>query len=238
MDVKAFISQSNYIPWKGYFDAIDKADVFVVYDDMQYTRQDWRNRNLIITPQGLKWLSIPVEMKGRLNKKIREVKVADNNWNRVHIETIKQAYKSALCYKEMIEWIEPLFRNCKYEFLSDINLYFIEKINSFLGINTEIKHSSDFHLKEDRNERLIHLCNDLNVSKYLSGAAAKAYLKEDLFIDNNIQVEFLDYSHYEKYTQLHSGDFEHGVSILDLILNEGENAKLLFRNSKEIIITK
>ena len=79
MEKKVLITQSNYIPWKGYFSAISKVDVFVVYDEMQYTKRDWRNRNLIKTPNGLKWLSIPVEVKGKYFQKINETKVSDKN---------------------------------------------------------------------------------------------------------------------------------------------------------------
>jgi hypothetical protein len=226
-----FISQSNYIPWKGYFDAIAKADVFVIYDDVQFTRQDWRNRNIIKTPNGLKWLSISVEMKGRLNRRINEIKVVDRNWNKSHLETLKQFYKKAPCYNEMIEWIEPLYRNCDSEFLTDINRYFIEAINDFLGIKTILKNSSEFNLVDDRNERLIQICQELGGSIYLSGPSAKNYLDVDLFNRNKIDVEFINNSNYLEYQQLF-GLFEHGVSIMDLIFNEGHNSINFLNNNK------
>ena len=87
------ITQSNYIPWKGYFDSINQVDIFVIYDDMQYTKRDWRNRNYIKTPQGLKWLSIPVEVSGKFHQKINETLISDKSWNRSHWESIKQNYK-------------------------------------------------------------------------------------------------------------------------------------------------
>src|SRR4030095_11264717 len=103
----ALITQSNYIPWKGYFDSIKLCDVFVVYDEMQYTRRDWRNRNLIKSQEGTKWLTIPVEVKGKYFQKIKDTRIADSNWHNSHWEMIRQSYKSANCFKEMAEWIEP-----------------------------------------------------------------------------------------------------------------------------------
>lgn len=229
---KAIITQSNYIPWKGYFDAIKDVDVFVVYDDMQYTKRDWRNRNLIKTPQGLNWLTIPVEVKGKYSQKIKDTKVAEKNWNLSHWDAIKQNYKNAGCYKEMGEWLESLYKNCNYEYLSEINMYFINGINDFLGIETEIRFSSEFELAEDRTERLVKICKDLKVTDYYSGPAAKAYMEVEKFEMNSINVHYWDYSGYPQYRQLHDG-FEHGVSIIDLVLNEGIKSIYYLKNESK-----
>lgn len=221
---KIAISQSNYIPWKGYFYSIAKVDVFVIYDEMQYTKRDWRNRNLIKTPNGLKWLSIPVEVKGKYYQKINETKISDKTWNKSHLEILKQNYKKANFFKETIGWIEDLYMNCNFEYLSEINLHFIREINKYLNIKTEIRFSKDYDLHKDRNMRLINLCKDLNATNYYSGPAAKFYMDEDLFGNNNIKVHYFNYSNFPKYSQL-NGEFEHGVSIFDLIFNEGENSK-------------
>ena len=220
---KVLITQSNYIPWKGYFSAISKVDIFVVYDEMQYTKRDWRNRNLIKTPNGLKWLSIPVEVKGKYFQKINETKVSDKKWNKSHLGLLKQNYLKAKCYKEIIGWVEDLYINCNFEYLSEINLYFIQEINKYLNINTEIRFSKDFDLDEDRNQRLINVCKDLKATDYYSGSAAKFYMDEDLFNKNDLTVHYFDHSTYPQYSQLY-GDFEGGVSMLDLIFCEGKNA--------------
>jgi hypothetical protein len=220
---KAIITQSNYIPWKGYFDSIRHVDVFVVYDDMQYTKRDWRNRNMIKTPQGLKWLSIPVEVKGKYFQKIKDTKIAEKDWNLSHWEIIKQNYKNAKCYKETAEWLEPLYKNCDFEFLTDVNLHFINEINHRLGIQTEIKLSSEFELAEEKTQRLVNICKDLHITDYYSGPAAKAYMEIDKFESQHVNVHYWDYSGYPVYEQRH-GDFEHGLSIIDLLMNEGGNS--------------
>lgn len=222
--MKALITQSNYIPWKGYFDSIQQTDVFVVYDDMQYTKRDWRNRNMIKTPQGLKWLSIPVEVSGKYFQKINETKVADTSWTNSHWESIKQNYRHAPAYGEVSEWLESLYKNCKEEYLTDINLYFINAINKFLGLEANIRLSSEFKLHEEKTQRLVDICTELGATDYYSGPAAKAYMDESKFSDQNINVHYWDYSGYPEYPQLNP-PFEHGVSVLDLILNVGSDAK-------------
>ena len=218
------ITQSNYIPWKGYFDSIAIADVFVIYDDMQYTRRDWRNRNLIKTEQGLKWLTIPVEVKGKYFQKINETFISNKSWNKSHLGILKQHYKNAFAYKEVIGWIEDIYGNCTFDLLSEVNQYFIEKINQFLGIATEIRRSESFVLAEEKTQRLVNICSDLKGTDYYSGPAAKSYMNEQLFTKNSINVHYFDYTGYNEYHQLYP-PFEHGVSILDLIFNEGYNSK-------------
>lgn len=220
--MKVFITQSNYIPWKGYFDAINQADVFVVYDEMQYTKNDWRNRNQIKTPNGVQWLTIPVK-KTALSQKISETEVADQLWRKKHWKTIAQNYSRAPFFNE----ISPLFEKCYLEseetMLSAINLSFIRAVNAVLGIDTKIVSSADFNLEAERTQKLVNICRELHAKTYLSGPAARNYLNEDLFNEAGIAVEWLDYSGYPEYPQLF-GEFTHGVSVLDLLFNMGPKA--------------
>lgn len=225
------ITQSNYIPWKGFFDSIAAVDVFVVFDEMQYTRRDWRNRNKIKTNNGLKWLSIPVDVKGKFYQKINETKISDSQWAKSHWENIKQNYRKAPFYKEMAEWIEPLYLNSNEQYLTEINLKFIKAINAFLGIDTEILYSKDFELVEDKTQRLVDICEKIGVVDYYTGAAAKSYMEVEKFENKGMSVNYWDYSGYPEYEQL-NGEFEHGVSILDLLFNKGEESKLFMKSIK------
>lgn len=226
---KALITQSNYIPWKGYFDAIHAADVFVLYDDMQYTRRDWRNRNKIKTAQGLQWLSVAVEVKGKYFQKINETRISDHEWAKDHWNTIRQNYLKAPYFNDYREFFEDLYLNCREEYLSQINYRFLKGICDLLEITTPFQWSSEFQLRGDKSEKLLNLCKDLNASFYFSGPAARDYLEVGLFEQAGVTVHWLDYSGYPEYQQLH-GDFEHGVSILDLIFNEGPNAKKFMKS--------
>ncbi len=229
--MKLLITQSNYIPWKGYIDSIAVVDKVVLYDDMQFTKRDWRNRNIIKTPQGLKWLTIPVEVKGKFNQKINETKISDPNWNIAHLNLLKQNYKHSKCYKDVIDWIETIYLNCKFTYLSEINLYFLTEILKFLKIETDLIDSRSFILKGDKTEKLINICKDIGVNKYFTGPAAKEYLDESLFSNNNIEVNYFDYVGYKVYPQLY-GDFNHNVSILDLIFNCGNYSNNFVKSIK------
>jgi len=218
------ITQSNYIPWKGYIDAIAAVDVFVVYDDMQYTKRDWRNRNLIKTGQGRKWLSIPVDVKGKFYQKIKETKVSDIRWRESHLGQIKETYRNAKQFQEYWPLIESWYMKCDFEYLTEINVHFITQICSELNIDTSIRFSSEFELEEDRTDRLVSICQELGADQYYSGPAAKSYMEEDKFRDSGIKLNYLDYSDYVEYPQLHD-PFEHGVTILDMFFNLGDSTK-------------
>ena len=139
------ILQSNYIPWKGYFDLINRCDVFVLYDDMQYTKNDWRNRNKIQTKQGLKWLTIPVRQE-KLSQRINETKISDARWSRKHWATITHNYTKAKYFNDYKGLFEDLYLNMQEQFLREVNYRFIVAINNIIGIDTVLKKSSEFKL--------------------------------------------------------------------------------------------
>ncbi len=225
---KAAISQSNYIPWKGYFDMINMVDVFVIYDEVQYTKNDWRNRNIIKTKQGLEWITIPVK-QNNLNQRIDETEVFLPKWNVKHWKTIKSVYGKAPFFKKYSERFEELYLNIGFKNLSEINKKFIDEICNILDIKTPILNSRELSLKGDANERLIDACKKLEVETYVSGPSAKSYIKKSLFEQNNLTIEWIDYSGYQEYEQM-SGSFEHGVSVLDLIFNKGDDANKFLKS--------
>ncbi len=226
---KVAILQSNYIPWKGYFDMIKMVDEFILYDDMQYTKRDWRNRNKIKTPNGLQWLTVPVEVKGKYFQKINETLVSEGNWAKDHWNTIKGFYGKAKYFKEYKEPFEAFYLTTQEKYLSRINFELINIVNEILGIKTKISWSSDYTIVDGKTERLLNLVQQANGTEYISGPAAKDYIVEDLFKEAGIQLSWMDYSGYNEYEQLYP-PFEHGVTVLDLIFNEGENAKQFMKS--------
>ncbi len=220
---KILITQSNYIPWKGYFDSINMVDEFIIYDDMQYTKRDWRNRNLVKTKDGLKWMSVPVEVKGKFFQKINETKVSEKDWAKSHWSMLTNSYGKAPCFKETKSAFEELYLNMTEENLTRINHKFISAICSLLEIKTPVFFSHDFKLAEGKTERLVDLCVQRNATDYYTGPAAKNYMDESLFEKANINVHYFDYSGYPEYPQQFP-PFEHGVTILDLIFNTGKDA--------------
>lgn len=219
---KIAILQSNYIPWKGYFDLINMVDEFVFYDEVQYTKNDWRNRNKIKTSQGIQWLTIPVRQE-TLEQKIKDTKISDKKWNVKHWRTLSQNYSKSKYFKDYKDIFEELYLNSDEEYLSQINYKFITTINEILGIKTKLRYSSEFELIDGQTEKLLNICKQCEANSYLSGPAAKDYFDEELAKKENIEVEWMNYSGYQEYNQLFP-PFEHGVSIIDLIFNEGSNA--------------
>jgi hypothetical protein len=216
--MKIAILQSNYIPWRGYFNIISQVDTFVIYDEVQYTKNDWRNRNQLKSPSGPIWLTIPVK-QNNLDQKINETEVANQTWRRKHINSIKLNYSKAPFFREYYDMIANLYEGNE-KLLSEINLKFIKGFCDILNIKTKLINSSDLKLEGDKNRRLIDACQKLKASSYLSGKAAQSYLDSDLFLKNNIQVEWMDYTHLSDYPQLYP-PFNMGVSIIDTILNIG-----------------
>jgi hypothetical protein len=219
---KIAILQSNYIPWKGYFDIIAAVDEFIVYDEVQYTKNDWRNRNKIKTSAGVQWITIPVYQK-KLSQKISETQVSDTRWALKNWNSIKSSYGRAPYFKELAEPFETFYTTTKLKLLSEINLFLITLICDVLGIKTVIKNSADYLLEGDPTERLVNLCKQCQAGIYISGPAAKNYLREDLFRQENIEISWMDYSGYPEYPQAHP-PFSHYVSIVDLLFNTGKNA--------------
>lgn len=226
---KIAIVQSNYIPWKGYFDMIAAVDEFILYDDMQYTRRDWRNRNQIKTPQGVQWLTVPVLVKGRYLQKIRSTEIDASDWALAHWKALVQNYRRAPCFDEIAAWLEPLYLAGSYTHLSRLNRSFIEAVCSYLEIKTVIANSWDYALRDGKSERLADLCAQAGATEYISGPAAKGYIEENIFTERGVKLSWFDYSGYPEYPQLW-GEFIHGVTILDLLFNCGKDAHLYMRH--------
>lgn len=220
--------QSNYIPWKGYFDLIASSDEFVIYDDVQYTRHDWRNRNRIKTAHGPKWLSIPVRVTGRTGQRIHDVEVVDHRWVDKHWRAIEHNYARAPFYATLGPFFADLYESVRTDRLvqlSTINERFLSAICELLEITTPLTWVMDLGLERtDRVDRLIEMCRALGAERYLTGPAARAYLDTVRFDRAGIELVFMDYSDYPEYDQLHP-PFTHEVSIIDLVLSTGDAAR-------------
>ena len=218
------IVQSSYIPWKGYFDLIRAVDEFILLDDVQFTRRDWRSRNQIKTRQGLTWLTIPVRSKGLYTQLIQDTKVSEGRWAEKHWATLQTSYARAPFFDMVAEVLAPVYaRLGDEERLSAINHQLIVAISGLLGITTPLSWSTDYGAPAGKNERLIELCRKAGASRYLSGPNARGYIDEGQFAEAGVTVEFADYSGYPEYPQLYP-PFEHAVSVVDLLFSTGPDA--------------
>lgn len=203
------------MPWRGYFDFFKQSNVFVVYDDVQYTKNDWRNRNYIKTPDGTQWLTIPIEHKHHMNSLIKDVDNPDNGWQERHLKSIEQNYKNAPYFGEIYD----IIKESVYEKnLVKLNMKIIDKILNYLGMKCKVCYSSEIGYTDcEPTERLVQICKHFNATEYLTGESAKDYLEVDKF--GGIRVLWHRYKE-KVYPQLW-GDFISRVSIVDLLMNCG-----------------
>jgi hypothetical protein len=215
--MKIAISQSNYIPWAGYFGLISECDVFVFLDDVQFTSRDWRSRNSIKTSEGLKWLSIPVGAS--ISRRICDVKLPDTDWKKSHKSSITASYRDASNFQAGLDFIETIYGEFDLETLGDFNQSCTKYIaHEILGLNCRFLDSREITHAGTGSDRILSICKSLSATKYLSGPSAASYLKVDDFAMNDIEVTFADYSKMASYEQLH-GDFVPNVSIIDMVFN-------------------
>ncbi|MFY0518403.1 WbqC family protein [Lysinibacillus sp. UGB7] len=218
---KVAVLQSNYIPWKGYFDIINDVDLFIFYDDVQYTKNDWRNRNKIKVENETKWLTIPVGAKKQL---INEVTLEDRSWQKKHWNSLSQHYSKSPYFSLYSELLKEIYLDNEWESLSDLNQFIIRKISVMLGIKVKFMDSKEVNNIEGKKlDRLINLLKAVETDEYISGPAAKDYISEEKFKEAGIKLTYKDYQDYPEYTQF---DFPctHNVTILDLLFHTGVEA--------------
>ena len=218
--------QSSYLPWRGYFDIIRQSDIFVFHDDIQYTKQDWRNRNQLKTPGGLMWITVPV-IKETTKGPIDLVEIDNRqNWGLKHWRQIYNNYNKAPYFAEFKDFFEDCFLSTKWEFLYQLNTYLIINICQFLNITTKFLNSRDLNISGHKTDRIVSMCNILEADRYLSGPSAQDYIEANKFDANNINLEYMRYV-YPEYQQLY-GTFCHYTTIIDPLFNCGPNSETIF----------
>jgi hypothetical protein len=214
--------QSNYIPWKGYFDLIHDVDLFVFYDDNQYTPRDWRNRNKIKTAGGAQWISVPVG--DDRNRLIHDVTIPDAAWQAKHLQTITQNYGKCPHFARYKGWLEHVYLETRWAGLSELNHATTKHIaREFLGITTEFADSRAYAAQGTKLDKMVDLVVRAGGSTYLSGPAARDYIVPERFTERGIALEWKDYGGYPEHPQRFP-PFEHGVTVLDLLFNTGPDA--------------
>lgn len=226
--MRAAIIQSNYIPWRGYFDFIDEVDLFIFYDDTQYTKRDWRNRNKIKTKDGACWISVPVHYHNR-TQTICETRIdTSQNWQCDHLNAIRENYVKAPYIDIVLDMLHESFSK-NHLTISELNIDLTRRICNFLGIDTPLRFSSDYSPTGTRTDRLVDLLLKVGATTYLSGPTAKGYLDENKLLENGICLEYKAYD-YPEYPQLW-GEFDNHLSIIDLIANTGQDATKYLKSS-------
>ena len=222
--MKCVILQPSYIPWRGFFHLIQKSDCFVFYDDVQYDKHSFRNRNRVKTANGTVWLTIPVSSRGNVVNAtpIRDIRINwETNWNRKHWMTLRQSYGKAPFFDRYAGLVEEFYSR-RPESLCDFTIDFTIALAKELGLERRFVRSSELGIPGYRTERLIRICKAVGADHYISGPSAQVYLKEDVMRDAGVTLEWMKYD-YSEYEQLHP-PYDPQVTILDLLFMKGPDA--------------
>jgi len=238
--VKAVILQSGYIPWLGYFDLIEKADVFVFLDDVQWTTRDWRNRNRVRTPEGWSWLTVPVQLrKPHYEYIVKDVEIDNSrNWQEKHLRTLKSCYKKAPYFDEAYPLFDSILSK-KQKFVVDLNYELLFGICNYIGLKgTRFLFSQEMSISREikKTGKLISILEEIRgVTTYISGPSAKSYIEESKFEGKGIKVEWHNYQHpYYRQNTWGSNIFIPYLSIIDLLFNHGTESLNILSCSKII----
>jgi hypothetical protein len=230
--MKIVILQSNYIPWKGYFELINESDIFCFFDEVQYTKRDWRNRNLLMNYNGKFWMTVPVS-KETTKGKISEVEFIDSSWQKKHFQKIEKTYFKSPFKNEVLDFLYPFYIEKNWSNLSEFNQTMIMEISKYIGCTTKFVNSRDFDMVDGKVDRLINLVKKLNGTTYITGTNAKNYLEnyQQSFIENEINLTFKKYGPYLKYNTT-SKIYDDYVSIIDLMMNVPQNELIKYITSQ------
>ena len=222
------ILQPGFLPWLGFFDQMIRSDRFVYYDDVQFDKHGWRNRNRIKTPNGPAWLTVPVRHSGLHGQTVADVEIDNSKpWSRKMVRTIEQVYARSPHCRHYLPDLSAILCDTPASLLIDLDLQVIDLMRRWLEIDTPTIRSSMLGIAGGQTERLVAICRHFSADRYLSGNAAKSYLQEELFDAAGISVVWQDYNH-PVYRQLH-GEFVPYLSALDLVLNLGPESPKAIR---------
>jgi hypothetical protein len=223
--VNVVILQPSYIPWRGYFDQIRRAGLFIFYDDVQYDKHGWRNRNQIKTGQGKQWLTIPVHSKGVTQGiAIKDVRIDwSKPWARNHLKALTISYNKAPYFASFAPWLDSVY-NRHDEFLADFTIKLTIELARQVGIgHTRFMRSSEIPgIDGQKTDRLIQILKHVGATHYISGPSASDYIEKEKFDSAGITLEYMEYG-YPEYPQLYP-PYDPFVSILDLLFMTGEEA--------------
>lgn len=224
------IHQPQYLPWLGYFNKAYRADIFIILDNVQFTKNDWQNRNRIRTSQGWQWLTVPVLHDH--GQAINEVKIDNKkNWRKAHYNALQMNYAKAPFFKDYIGFFESLYAR-EWDLLTDVNMAVIDQVIQWLGVETKVVKSSDYPSTDESTQRLIDLCKQFNASTYLSGADGGKYMDISKFEENGIQLEIQDFQHPvypQLWTDGNNDNFISHMSVVDLLFNYGSESLELIK---------
>ena len=228
--MRVTILQPSYLPWLGFFEQMTRSDKFVLLDDVQYTRRDWRNRNKVRVKEGWVWLTVPVQQKSRFSQSLLETRIDNSvSWRRKHLETLRQHYCKAPFFEKYFPRCQQIYEK-DWEFLFDLCLETIQFLKEEMGIETPLLRSSEMKPSGEKTQRLVSICRELGATHYLSGESGSDYISQEDFSNPGIELEYQNYEH-PVYPQRYPGFVPH-LSTIDLLFNCGEQSLSILKQDK------
>lgn len=215
------VTQSNYLPWKGFFDLVRRVDHLVLLDNVQFTRRDWRSRNRIKTPNGVQWLSVPVSCPRGRDTSVSEATIAGSAWIDDHLRALELSYSRTAHFDEVMDRLEPILRS-SHETISELNEALLRELLQIMQISIELSVARGPIVRMDPSSRIAELVSGVGGTAYLSAPAARAYLEESTFTSRGCGVRFMEYPEYPEYSQMWP-PFRHDVSIVDVLFHVGQD---------------
>jgi len=216
------VLQPGYLPWLGFFEQVYRCDIFVLFDDVQFNKNSWRNRNRIKTPNGPLWLTVPVSQRGHTSQTLLETRISEKKrWARKHLNSLKIYYGKAPFFDRYIKDLSEIFQQ-EWSFLVDLDIALINYLLQELGISTPVIRSSKMGIPGKKTDRLVSICKALEATVFYEGAAGRGYIEEKKFKESGIALEYQNYQH-PTYPQLY-GEFIPYLSVIDLMFNCGKES--------------
>lgn len=228
--MRVTIHQPQFLPWLGYLDKIDQADLFVVLDSVQFKKNEWQNRNRIRTAQGWQWLTVPV--RHRFGQRIHEVLIDEqSDWRTRHLRAMEMNYSRAPFRKGVLEEFEQMLQQ-ETGSLASLNLATVRWLLDSFGITTPMKLASQIQTREEPTDRLIDICRAVGATAYLAGPGAEAYMDMNKFRVTGIEVDIQAFQHPE-YRQCYE-PWIPALSAIDLLLNVGKEGMNRVRENRKV----
>ncbi len=222
------IHQPHFLPWLGYLDKIDRADLFVVLDSVQFKKNEWQNRNKVRTSQGWQWLTVPV--RHNFGQALNQVDInQDAEWRAKHLRAVALHYGRAPFLDQYLDGLREIYQ-CSWERLADLNLAVSRWLLKAFGICTPIQLASEMCLREEPTDRLIDICQAFGATHYLAGAGAHAYMDVARFQASGVMLEVQEFKH-PVYRQCYEPFFS-GMAALDVLLTCGSEALRILRSTR------
>lgn len=228
------IHQPEYLPWIGFFDRIQKSDIFVLLDTVQYQKAGFINRNKIKTAEGQQWITVPIKGGSRI-KNINEIEVSNTpGWQKKHWNKIKNSYLNAPYFEKYSPIFQEILLDKEWGLLSDLDCRLIETIMNILGIKTKIIKASSLNIESAATELNIDICRRVGGDIYLSGQGGKNYMDMKRFKEENIKVLFQEFVHPSYQQRFIDSGFTPYMSVIDLLFNCGPKSLEIIQSGSKI----